>query len=95
MAVLLVTYDLHAPGRDYAPVHEYLRQFAYCKHLESVWLIDTQLSTAMVRDALMQRIDRNDTVFVVQLMNDWAAYNYRCADWLKSSNRTWQYAIAR
>lgn len=87
--VLLVTYDLHAPGRDYTPVHDYLKQFAYCKHLESVWLIDTQFSPATIRDALQNRIDRNDTVFVVRLMQNWAAYNYGCADWLNNSNRTW------
>lgn len=87
--VLLVTYDLHAPGRDYTPVHDYLKQFAYCKHLESVWLIDTQQSAQTIRDALMRLIDTNDTLFVVQLRPHWAACNYGCADWMNSSNRTW------
>lgn len=90
MAVLLVTYDLRQPGRDYAPVHDYLKQFAHCKDLESAWLIDTKLSTVQVRDALMQRIDSNDDkIFVVSLIREWAAYGHGCADWLNSLDRTW------
>jgi hypothetical protein len=54
MAVLLVTYDLRTPGKGYAPVHPYLKQFTNCKDLESVWLLDTNLTAAQVRDALGQ-----------------------------------------
>ena len=89
MAVYLVTYDLRKPGRDYAPVHTFLKQLAYCKDLESVWLIDTNWTAAQIRDALNQRIDANDKTFVVRLMRDWAAYGFGCGDWLNSPNRTW------
>jgi hypothetical protein len=30
MAVYIVTYDPRKPGKDYTPVHDYLKQFAYC-----------------------------------------------------------------
>ena len=89
MAVYLVTYDLRQPGKDYSSVHEFLKQFAYCKDLESVWLIDTQWTAQQLRDGLQQRIDSNDKTFVVRLIRDWASYNYGCADWLNSANRTW------
>lgn len=90
MAILLVTYDLKQPGRDYKPVHDFLKtNFNWCKGLESVWLIDTQWTTTQVRDGLMQLIDQNDSVFVVRLSRGWAAFNYYCADWLNDPARTW------
>jgi hypothetical protein len=45
MAVLLVTYDLKQPGRNYQPVFEYLKRFTYRKSMESVWLLDTTTPT--------------------------------------------------
>ena len=89
MAVILVTYDLKQPGRDYGPVHEYLRRFTHCKEMESVWLLDTITTVGTIRDDLRQRIDSNDTVFVSRLTGDWASWNYRCADWLNRPDRRW------
>ena len=85
----MVTYDLKQPGRDYAPVHRYLKQFTYCKDLESFWLIDTTLSPEQVRDALMTLVDSNDKVFVCRLQQQWNSYNFGCADWLNKPERTW------
>lgn len=84
MAILLVTYDLKQPGRNYQPVYDYLKQFTYCKGMESAWLIDTNISTGNVRDALRAIVDANDAVFVVKITSDWASWNYNCATWLNS-----------
>lgn len=84
MAILLVTYDLKQPGRDYGPVHAYLRQFTHCKGMESVWLLDTNMSTAAVRDGLRAHVDPNDIVFVVKITSDWGSWNYNCAAWLNA-----------
>lgn len=89
MAILLVTYDLKQPGRNYQPVHDYLKGFTYCKGLDSVWLLDTQQTAAQVRDALKQKVDANDKVFVVKLTNSWASYNYSCGEWLNKPERKW------
>lgn len=89
MAIILVTYDLLNPGQDYAPVHEYLKKFTHCKKLESVWLLDTTTSCATIRDNLKKLVDKNDVVFVVRLMRDWAAVNYKCGDWLNDTARNW------
>ncbi|MDF2495072.1 hypothetical protein [Sphingomonas sp.] len=88
MAVYLVTYDLKAPGRSYQPVHDYLRSFPdWCKGLESVYLIDTTLSTTQVRDALRAKVDGNDKLFVVRITRDWGSVNYGCGDWLNKPGR--------
>jgi hypothetical protein len=84
MAILLVTYDLKQPGQDYKAVHAYLRQFMHCKEMESVWLLDTNVSTATIRDSLRAKVDPNDVVFVVRITSDWGSWNYRCADWLNA-----------
>lgn len=91
MSIILVTYDLKKPGRNYKPVHDYLKTYSYCKYLESVWLLDTHKSPDKIRNELKTKIDSNDTVFVVKLRQDWASYNYGCADWLNSSIRNWSF----
>ncbi|RSU47557.1 hypothetical protein BRX43_13960 [Sphingomonas sp. S-NIH.Pt15_0812] len=90
MSVLLVTYDLKSPGQNYTPVHTYLKSMpGYCKHLESVWLIDTEKTTTQVRNDLMKLVDNNDVIFVVKITQSWASYNYGCADWLNNGSHTW------
>ncbi len=84
MAIYCVTYDLKAPGRNYDEVFDYLKNFTYCKHLESFWLIDTTLTAAQLRDGLKSRVDSNDILFVARLQREWASRNYPCADWLNS-----------
>ena len=89
MAILLVTYDLKKPGRNYQPVHDYLKRFTYCQGLESVWLLDTATSIRTVLYTMQNLVDANDAIFVVRLMQDWGSYNYGCADWLNDSTRSW------
>ncbi|SFH56410.1 hypothetical protein SAMN05216299_1232 [Nitrosospira sp. Nsp14] len=89
MAVYLVTYDLKAPGRNYDPVYDYLRGFIHCKGLESVWLIQTALSSLDIRDKLMSLIDSNDVIFVARLSTTWGSYRYSCANWLNEPSRSW------
>jgi len=89
MAVILVTYDLKAPGRNYQGVHDYLKTFTHCKKMESVWLLDTAKTPAVIRDGLKSKIDANDITFVVKITQSWAASNFGCGDWLNDSARNW------
>lgn len=89
MAVVLVTYDLKQPGRNYEPVWEYLRSHTYCKHLESVWLLETSKTVATIRDELRARVDANDKVLAAQMTGNWASLNFGCAEWLNRSERRW------
>lgn len=88
MAVLLVTYDLVAPGRNYQPLFDYIKaNYTWCKGLESVWLLDTKVSPAALRDELKKLVDGNDKIFVVRLSREWASVNYYCGEWLNSPER--------
>jgi hypothetical protein len=89
MAIILVTYDLKQPGRNYQPVYDYLKKYTYCKGMESVWLLDTTNPTETIRNHLQLIVDRNDVVFVTRLQRDWAAVSYGCADWLNRPERNW------
>jgi hypothetical protein len=89
MSIILVTYDLKQPGRNYTPVHNYLRQFTHCKGMESVYLLDTTVAVSTIRDSLRTVVDTNDIIFVVRITGEWASLNYTCAQWLNSPDRNW------
>jgi hypothetical protein len=91
MAVILVTYDLKAPGRDYASVYSYLRKYTYCKNMDSVWLLDTSATCKQIRDDLKALVDAGDKVFVSKLaVKTWASYNVgTMGSWLNEDSRTW------
>jgi hypothetical protein len=89
--ILLITYDLHKPDRDYEGVIEKLKSFgSWAYDEESVWLVDTTLSPAQCCDSL-NSVTTDATYFVAQLRNNWAA-NIMDKDvvaWLKDPTRRW------
>lgn len=89
MAVIFVTYDLQTVGQNYHRIHDYLKDFQFCKYLEWVWLLDTMESVERIRDRLKQLADGKDIVLVAQLQRNWASSNFPGADWLNSPARSW------
>jgi len=90
MAILLVTYDLGTPEQTCQAVFNYLKRFAYCKVMESVWLLDTNRDAAEIRDGLKAIIDPIDIVFVTRLARrSWASYKFGGGDWLNKPGRNW------
>ena len=87
MAQYIVSYDLRAPGRNYHSLHEMLKS-AGAPILESVWLIQSDMGAAAIRDKLKSVTDQNDGIMVVELESraDWATYNVSSAgaNWLKT-----------
>ncbi|MFA5030330.1 MAG: CRISPR-associated protein Cas2 [Patescibacteria group bacterium] len=88
MNTLLISYDLITPGKDYSRLYEYLRDYAaYCKPLESVWLIKTSKNCPTVKDELVDYTDRNDKIFVVDITGKASAlrnFPQNVVDWIKS-----------
>ena len=90
MSVLLISYTLRQPGKDYEPLWAALRKFKHCHALESAWFIDTNIGPADVRTALCKLVDQNDQIYVNRLHQHWAACRKeQCSEWLKSPERTW------
>ncbi len=69
--VLLITYDLNAPGKNYNNLYEEIKKLGatWWHYLDSTWLVDTFLSPQQVWECLSKQIDRNDRVLVVRLTN--------------------------
>lgn len=90
MAVILVTYDLMAPGQKYSIIKKYIEDnYTWCKGLESVWLLDTDVPPKKIREDIVNITDSNDKIFVVKITQQWSSWNYYCADWLNASERNW------
>jgi hypothetical protein len=90
--ILIATYDLHQPGRDYPAVKKLLETASGGHfHLqESVWLLDTLKEPAWWRDGLREVGDDNDSVFVARLQRKWASrLDGGAGDWLNGSARRW------
>lgn len=88
--VLLITYDLHKPDRDYEDVIAVIKEAGTYAHLEeSVWLVETSDDPAVWRDRLKNAASEA-TYFVVRLRQSWAAWQLSksVADWLKN-DRDW------
>jgi len=91
--ILIVAYDLHNPGRDYAAVEALLKSAdGGWAHLQgSVWFVDTTATPATWHDPLKQVGDANDEYFVARIYQNWASYNMdsNVVTWLNHPNRRW------
>lgn len=89
MALLLVTYDLKVPGKDYKSLHEALKTAnSWWHHLESTWILYTNDSVQVWTDRLTKLLDQNDRLFVVDITgrqsNGWLPQ--QGWDWLRTHN---------
>jgi len=89
MNTILVSYDLHTPGRDYTRLSDHLKSYGtWANLLESVWLLKTDSTAAQVRDAVGNYVDQNDTIFVVDVTSrSWGSRNLQdeVVTWIKSN----------
>lgn len=68
MNLLLVTYDLKAPNRNYDSLYSSLKsQGAWWHHLESTWIISTNETAGSFSAKLRDVIDENDNIFIVDI----------------------------
>ncbi|MFH0959800.1 MAG: CRISPR-associated protein Cas2 [Pseudomonadota bacterium] len=86
MNIILVSYDLHRPGKDYEKLWEHLKSYAWAKPLESLWLVKTTYSAEQIRDDVINYIDQNDSVFVAditRMTTAWKNIPDEVARWIK------------
>ncbi len=63
--VLIVTYDLVNPGRNYESLLRMIKDYGSWARLGgSSYLIHTESNPVQVRDSLKQALDSNDKLFV-------------------------------
>lgn len=84
--VILVTYDLHKPVKDYGKLYDAIKNSGSWFHcLESVWLIETNYSGAELGKHLIQFIDRDDRLVAIRVSRDYYGWlSSEAWDWLSS-----------
>ncbi len=86
MNTFLIGYDLDKPGQDYSGLIARLKFFSlWWHHLDSTWIVKSNLDAAEIRDDLQKYIDTNDELFVVDITGDsaaWAGFNSQGSNWL-------------
>lgn len=89
MPTLLVGYDLRQPGQNYAPLVDQLRSHGtWWHHLDSTWLVRTELTPIQLRNVLRGLIDSSDEILVIDVSGrSWAGAGFedRAYDWLRQN----------
>lgn len=76
MKTYMIGYDLNKSGQDYSSLIEAIKKIAngWWHHLDSTWLINTNLNASEIIDRLSKKIDQNDEILVIAVADDWATY---------------------
>lgn len=90
MSLLLITYDLKVPGRDYKVLYDAIKSApGWWHYLESTWIISTTESLQVWVDRLNGLIDKNDRILVVNITgaerNGWLQQD--AWQWLNNHDR--------
>jgi len=82
--VLLISYDLNRPGQNYTSLHEEIKKAeTWWHHLESVWIIETDLTPQQWYNRLAPHIDRSDNLIVFEIGRNYFGWAPQEAwDWL-------------
>jgi hypothetical protein len=85
--IVAICYDLNRPGKNYPSLIDAIKSGfpTYWHHLDSTWLVKTNLSCVEVRDFLTPYVDSNDEILVVTLGGEaaWRGFNAAAVEWLK------------
>jgi hypothetical protein len=89
VAILLVGYDLNAPGQNYGELIEHLKGVgSWWHHLDSTWLLNTHRTASTLRDELTPYLDSGDELLVLDVTGDhWATHGIAKSgnDWLHNN----------
>lgn len=86
MAVLLVTYDLKKPGKDYKDVLKTIKNYSWARLSESSYAIATDKSVQQLYDQLKPYLDDNDNIYVINLRRPYVGFGPKDVnDWLEKN----------
>lgn len=87
MKVLLVSYDLKKPNRDYIGLYEALKKASgWWHYLESCWLLKTDLSPDEWSNKLGPHIDDNDFLLIIEVTKNYQGWLPKEAwDWINNN----------
>lgn len=88
MATHLIGYDLNKAGKNYDGLKDEIKKLgAWWHHLDSTWIVKSDLTVSQIRDKLSPYIDSDDELLVVTLTGAgaWKGFNTQGSDWLKKN----------
>jgi|HigsolmetaGSP11D_1036233.scaffolds.fasta_scaffold04321_2 CRISPR/Cas system-associated endoribonuclease Cas2 len=91
MATYLICYDINKEGEAYRQANKLLTDRikelfqTWWHHLDSTWIVVTNLSAAEIRNALRSYIDTDDELLVIKSARDaaWHGFSDQGSSWLK------------
>lgn len=86
--LLLITYDLSNPGRNYEALIKLIKQSSGWARLGgSSYLVVTPLNVSALRDHLLQALDTNDKIYVGKMDQPaaWYGMGDEISNWIKNS----------
>jgi hypothetical protein len=88
MKSYLIGYDLNRPrgAADYPNLIAAIKNIgSWWHHLDSTWVVKSDLSAAQIRDQLTPHIDSGDELLVTCLTGEaaWRGFNQEGSQWLK------------
>ena len=73
---LFVSYDLNAPNKDYERVFEAIKSLgSWAKVHKSVWYVNSLYSAEQANKKIRMAMDSNDSLIVIDVSNNTAAWN--------------------
>lgn len=88
MKSYLIGYDLNKTGQDYETLIEQIKKLGtWWHHLDSTWIVKSDLTAVQIRDNLKPYIDDNDELLVARLSGEaaWTGFSERGSKWLKNN----------
>lgn len=86
MSVLLITYDLKAPGKDYTDLLKQIKTFPWARLSESSYAIKTEQQTQNIYSTLKPYIDQNDNIYIINLRKPYSGYGPKeVNEWLENN----------
>lgn len=90
MATYLIMYDLNKEGSAYSEANKKLTDRikalfpTYWHHLDSTWIVVTELDHKQIRDDLWKYMDSNDELLVVKSsgVGAWNGFTTKASEWL-------------
>ena len=86
MKSYLIALKLNLPETSYTNLINYLKTAPQWAHpFESTWIVQTEIDLGPIRDGVMGRVNKNDSVLVVEIVGKrWATNNVTIAvtDWM-------------
>ena len=89
MGTLLIGYDLDKPDQDYSDLIAAIKKLgAWWHHLDSTWLVKSDLTPKEARDLLAKHIGDSDELLVLTVTGRtaaWKGFSDKGSKWIKDS----------